>query len=206
MSEKFKKITLKQQGRFGDVREFLLVNKNELKIGHKSRIAVKTYMVHLLSLSEKSHTRLHFSKLWLTTALIFSVLVVSYYYNKDKFVENLGSTFDLLIVLGLGISILICLIMLLLNISVRRVFVSKVAKVPLFEVLVNRPDKKSYKDFTSQLKATIDEARRFWKPRDEQQNAGELRMLRRLSEEGIINMKVYTQAKNKLFKKENKKS
>ena len=80
-----------------------------------------------------------------------------------------------------------------------RVFVSRLARVRLFDIHIGKPNHRAYKSFLGKLNQSLTKARQFWNLKPEHQVAGEMRMLRRLSEEGVIKQSDYENAKKKLF-------
>jgi len=71
--------------------------------------------------------------------------------------------------------------------------------VPLFDILVGKPDTHSYKNFLDTFDGYLQKAQSHHELRIDQQIAGEISMLRRLANEGVISHKVYEGAKDKLF-------
>jgi hypothetical protein len=104
------------------------------------------------------------------------------------------------------VGIVLGFILVAVNFYRVRVFYSRNAAIPLFDLYINKPDYRAYKAFIEQLNLYIDKTRAFWSLKLEQQIAGEMRMLRRLASEGIISQRDYDQAKTRLFGISNKKS
>jgi len=197
--------SLEQQGRLGPVRQFQVVNGKEVRISIKSKPKPQTYAVHLLALADKGHLRLHIAWHWLML-LSFCLLALLGYYLAKSIFDFSFYAYEFSFVAGVGLIGLLALVLFVLNISRKRVFVSRYAKVNLFEVLINNPDYRSYKFFIDTLSGQLQKARRFWDLKPEHQIAGEMRMLRRLASQGIITQGIYNQAKDKLFSLSDKKS
>lgn len=195
--------TLKQQGKLGYTREYQLYNERELRINLLAGARKSSYMVHLLALADKSKSRFHISLPWLWCALISAALLAIYWIVR-QFVTIDSGIYEFAIVLACLLGIILGSVMLVLNFSRRRVFYSRTAKVPLFDILINKPDKRTYKSFLDTLESCTQKARDFYNLKPDQQIAGEMRMLRRLATEGIISQSVYDNAKDKLFKISNK--
>ena len=197
--------SLEQQGRLGPVRQFQIVNGKEIRITIRSKPKPQTYAVHLLALADKGHLRLHIAWRWLILLTICLLSLLGYYLGESIFGFS-SSAYEFSFVAGFGLTGLLALILFILNISRKRVFVSRYAKVNLFEILISNPDYRSYKSFIDTMAGYLQKARRFWDLKPEHQIAGEMRMLRRLASQGVITQSVYDQAKNKLFSLSDNKS
>lgn len=86
-------------------------------------------------------------------------------------------------------------------VGTRRVyrFVSEFSRVPLVEVQVGRPDKESCEEFVAALEEAVIAARAGSGLSRDNQLAGELRMLRRLQNEGVVASAVYEDSKSALL-------
>ncbi|VAW93291.1 hypothetical protein MNBD_GAMMA21-943 [hydrothermal vent metagenome] len=200
-----KNASLEQQGRLGPVRQFQIVNGKEIRIKIKNKARQQSYAVQLLALADKGHLRIHIAWHWLILIVICGLSLIGYYLGKVIFEFSLAA-YEFSITAGLGLTGLLALVLFLLNISRKRVFVSRYAKVDLFEILISNPDYRSYKTFLDTLSGNLQKARQFWDLKPEHQIAGEMRMLRRLASQGIITESVYQKAKDKLFSMSDKKS
>ena len=190
--------SLQQQGRFGLAQKFQIVNGKEVRISIGAKTKQKVYSVHLLALADESNSKLHIAKGWL---YLFSATVLTlllYYLAKSAFKFTLGFNERLFIVV-ISLIAFIALVMIVLNTSRRKMFYSRYAKVNLFELVCANPDKHSYDNFLATLHKTLQEARDTWGLKPSQQIAGEMRMLRRLANEGIIPQGRYESAKEKLL-------
>ncbi len=197
--------SLEQQGRLGPLRQFQIVNGKEIRISINSKPKPQTYAVHLLALADKGYLRLHIAWRWLVLLIVSAFILAGYYLGKAIWGYSLSS-YEFSFVAGVSLTGLLALILFILNISRKRVFVSRYAKVSLFEILISNPDYRSYKSFIDSLSGYLQKARRFWDLKPEHQIAGEMRMLRRLASQGVITQGVYNQAKDKLFSMSDKKS
>jgi len=197
--------TLQQQGYLGQVREFQIVNGKELRIIHGSGARQRVYLVHLLALADKSRLRFNIAWGWFYLALgcLLGLIVLLLATRLFAF-DNALLEFSIIAVLVLGI--ILGIILVSINFYRSRVFYSRHAAIPLFDLYINKPDYKTYKAFIAQLDAFIDKTRAFWNLKLDQQIAGEMRMLRRLANEGVIAQRDYDRAKSRLFGVSNKKS
>lgn len=197
--------SLTQQGLLGQSREYQIQNGSQLKIAIVSKLRNKVYQVHLLALADKSKVRLHVAWPWFWCMLV-SLLGIPGYLQLKKMLGLPAGIHEFAVLALFGVGLLLGLVMLILNFSRRRVFYSRFARVPLFDILISKPNKRAYKHFLDALNACLKKEREFRDLRDDQQIAGETRMLRRLASEGIISKGDYERARNKLLAASNKAS
>ena len=194
---------LRQQGSYGQQREYQIVKGRHIRVAVGSKTKHKIFNVPILALAEKSKPRVHIAWAWFWLAAIGLVAIPIYLLIKNK----LGSDtriLDFVILAALVAAALIGLVMLARNFSRKRVFFTAYSKVPLFDILIGKPDSQSYKNFLDTLESYLHQNRNDWNLKTDQQIAGEIRMLRRLAGEGIISQKVYEAAKDRLFSISNK--
>lgn len=195
--------TLRQQGSYGHQREYQIINGQHIRIAIGKKGKLKSFAIPMLALAGKSKSRLHIAWAWFWLA-IGGVAAIPVYLSLKDIVGLKTQGLDFPVIAGLVVMALIGLLMVGINFSRKRVYFTVYSKVPLLEILVGKPDSSSYKNFLKALDGYIQHARTHWELRDEQQVAGELRMLRRLASEGVISQKVYEQAKDKMFVVNNK--
>jgi hypothetical protein len=190
--------TLQQQSRVEAPRELQIVDGKEIRINIGNPPRQRTYSVQLLALADKSLIRLHIAWGWLGLFLVSVVALVGYWLSRSAFGFSLAA-YEFSYVAGFSLAAILAIAMFILKLSRKRVFVSRLAKVKLFEVLIGNPNNRAYKSFLDQINHSLKEARQFWNLKQEHQVAGEMRMLRRLSEEGVIKQADYEKAKKYLF-------
>jgi len=189
---------LRQQGNYGQQREYQIVNGRNIRIAIGSKAKFKVFNVPMLALAEKSKARLHIAWAWFWLAVSGLVAIPVYLAIKT----GLGlkaQPLDFAIMSALVVMALVGFVMLGLNFSRKRVFFTAYSKVPLFDILIGKPDHQSYKQFLKVFESFMQKTRSEWNLKAEQQIAGEVRMLRRLASEGVVSQKVYEAAKDKLF-------
>lgn len=76
---------------------------------------------------------------------------------------------------------------------------SQNAGVPIIELIVNKPSKEQFLSFIDYVEHRIKEYRLHMNIAEDKQLIGEMKMLRRLSDTGVISKKSYESAKSKLF-------
>lgn len=196
---------LRQQGCYGQLREYQIVNGKNIRvaIGNKSRN--KVYDVPMLALAHKGKTRAQIAWAWLWLALV-ALLAIPAYLTVKTHLGLKAQILDIAILVVLALAVLLGLVMLVMNFARRRVYFTEYSKVPLFDILIGKPDNKSFKEFLDVLDSYLQKTRSEWNLKPEQQIAGEIRMLRRLATEGVISQKIYEEAKDKLFSRTNKTS
>ncbi|UCE89388.1 MAG: hypothetical protein JSW10_00665 [Pseudomonadota bacterium] len=91
------------------------------------------------------------------------------------------------------------LVMFLLGTRRVQRFVSEFARVPMVDLQVGRPDKENYAGFVEALQEAIVAARANSGLSRENHLAGELRMLRRLQNEGVVPEATYEESKSALL-------
>ena len=96
---------------------------------------------------------------------------------------------------------MVCLIVFFKLSHGKYVFKSRHAKVPLLDVWTGQPSGKAVKAFVKLLEQRIENAHNHMNLTKEQQITGEIKMLRRLMEENIIQNADYEQARARLMKK-----
>lgn len=197
--------TLQQQGKLGQVREYQIVNGKELRIIQGTGAKQRVYLVHLLALADKSKLRFHIAWGWFYLALA-SLLGLVTFMVVSNFMTIGSAMIEFAVIAGFVLGIILGLILVAVNFYRIRVFYSRNASIPLFDLYINKPDYRSYKAFLDKLKSYIEKTRAFWNLKLEQQIAGEMRMLRRLASEGVISQRDYDNAKARLFGISNRKS
>ncbi len=197
--------TLRQQSRLGQTREYHIIDDKEIRIVLSGKLKQKTVTLSLLALGEKSSYHIHFVWGWLFAALLVAAGLPGYFFAKQEFGFNIGIDESILVVL-IAVIALICAVMFVFMLSRKRVFYSRNSHIPLFDIKVNNPTRRDYHQFLDLLNSYINKTRQFRQLSLEQQMAGELRMIRRLVSEDILNQRDYDRAKDRLFRLNNKKS
>jgi len=121
--------SLTQQGLLGQLREYQIQNGVQLKIAIGSKQRHKVYQVHLLALDSKSRVRLHIAWPWFWCLLV-SLLGIPAYFMLKKYLGFTAGIHEFAILALLSLGILLGLVMLILKFSWRRVFYSRLARVP----------------------------------------------------------------------------
>lgn len=189
---------LRQEGSYGQQREYQIVNGRNIRVAMGNKSRHKIFNVPMLALAEETKTHFHIAWAWLWLALCGGLAIPVYLLIKRQLDLN-TRILDFAVLGGLVMAALLGIVMLAMSFSRKQVFFTAYSKVPLFDILIGKPDHQSYKEFLSLLDSYLSKTRSEWKLKPEQQIAGEIRMLRRLANEGVITQKIYAEAKDKLF-------
>jgi len=192
-------INYSQVDRFKRERLFEVFNKHFLRISSKSNKQHQEYTVDLIALSPEGKRVTFIAWEWLGLAVLFLLASASSVYY-------MASHFDLEHGLYLVPVMVVCLLLsgasiyrLLYTLERKYVFGTNYAAYPLVEILIDKPDKKEFDAFIEALRDRICEVANTNKiPKDSLQ-AGEMKMLRRLSEKNILSFDAYEVAKAKIF-------
>lgn len=196
---------LVQLSRFTGTREYAIAEGKELRIRIQGKFKQQNIAISLLALGEKSSYHIHFVWRWLVLAVL-SGLLLGGYFLADSIYGFTTSLYNFAVVALTGVLILLGLVLFVINISRKRVFYARNSHIALFDILVNNPHAREYRIFLADLQGYITKAREFWSLKPEQQLAGELRMIRRLVSEGVLEQAQYDLAKERLFRASNKQS
>jgi len=190
-------LSLKQRNVHGVDVMVKLLDGRELHISNNT--AKNDFSVDILSLTEKSEARFYIAWKWLmlsATIFIFSLLllkILPHYLN-----DNQNLYLGMVILFGF-LAVVLSMIKFFLITSRQQVFYSRNAHVPILSLRKNQPSKKEFKKFIEQLENRIKKFRKHMNIDEEKQLTGEMKMLRRLSDDGVISKSDYEAAKNKLF-------
>ena len=190
---------LKQRNVSGCNIQIKLVDGRELQVFSKGKKSEKSYSVDILSLQDESKKVVLIAWKWLLYSLGFFLLTLLLLKVLPD-VLNTDKNLYLGIVLTIGmIGSLISLILFFKKTSKKQIFYSRNANVPIVILGAGNPSKKSLSVFVSGIEKRIKKFRSHMELDSEKQLTGEMKMLRRLSDEGVISKKDYENAKSKLF-------
>ena len=192
--------TIFQKRTWKGINHLTLREGRNLKVQQSSKLKSVSYMIDLIALDKKSRRVYSLAWGWFLTAVIFSLLsYISIQY--PDLLNGVGQYYSL----GLTVLVIICtmgcFIFFWLSSSRKQVFYSRHGKVPLFEVWVGQPTGKAFRAYVKLLKEHIQQIQERSSLSEEQQLTGEIKMLRRLVDENVVNKAVYEKTKARLFKK-----
>ena len=175
-----------------------LLNGRELHVEKKAKPNRTKYIIDLLALEDESKQKTVLGWKWFVAGIAAVLLMIACL----NFLPILNeSTFYLvatyIVGLGLGAG---CFFKAYKKTSRKQFFHSRNANVPLVELAINNPSKKEFSAFIKKVEEHILSSRDGLRISMNNQLAGEMKMLRRLSEEGIVSSTVYKKAQAELLK------
>jgi len=176
-----------------------LIDGRELQFLSEGKKSELNYSVDILSLQVKSKKIFFIAWKWLFGSIIFFLLtLLSLKILPDYLAENKNIYLSIALLIGM-IGGLFCAIRFWKSTSVKQVFYSRKAHVPIIILSVGKPSKKIFLSFINSVEKRIKQFSSHMDLSKERQLTGEMRMLRRLSDIGFISKKSYEKAKAKLF-------
>jgi len=192
-------LVLKQHNSLGLGSQIKLLDGRELQVISKNKKKQKSFSVDLLSLQDKSKAVVVIAWKWVAVAISF--LLVTLLFMKilpDYLTDNKNLYLGIILFAGL-IGCILSFIQFWKYSYRKKIFYSKNAHVPIIELFVGKPSKKIFSEFISEVESQIKSFSKRVKITEEKLLIGEMKMLRRLSDNGIISKKMYEVAKIKLF-------
>ncbi len=190
---------LKQRNVSGCNIQIKLVDGRELQVLSKGKKSEKSYSVDILSLQDESKKVALIAWKWLFYSLGFFLIMLLLLKVLPGFL-NTDKNLYLGIVLAVGvIGSLTSFILFWKKSSKKQIFYSRKANVPVVILGAGNPSNKLLSDFVAGIETRIKKFRSHMDIDDEKQLTGEMKMLRRLSDNGVISKKDYEKAKTKLF-------
>ncbi len=192
-------ISLKQKTPLGVDVQIKLVDGREIQVATRNKKSKQAYSVDILSLKDKSKSTFSIAWKWLIWSVSFLVVmllmlkILPAYLGEDK---NLY--LGMILISGLAGSIL-SLFLFWKYSSKDQIFYSRNAHVPIIILATGKPTKKEFSLFINALEKRIKNFRQHMDIADDKQLTGEIKMLRRLSDDGVISKKHYESAKSKLL-------
>jgi hypothetical protein len=187
---------LTQRGKFGQQRRFEFIGGSRLRVSERSRRKSRSYVIDVIAIDPISHSSLQVPWNWLglviggLTAALIGWLVLA----------PGGAALMAVLVLS-AVAVAAGVVMTVRGTSKRRRFVSCHARLPLLDLEVDLPDRKRFNSFLVKLQKRITAAHQQRDMEDSQHVAGEMRMLRRLTEAGVFEQDVYERARTHLLGK-----
>ena len=176
-----------------------LIDGRELQISSKGKKSEKSYSVDILSLQDESQKVILIAWKWLIYSVSFFLIMLILLKVLPGFLTA-DKNLYLGIVLATGlIGSVISFILFWKKTSKKQIFHSRNAHVPIVILSSGNPSIKSLSDFIDVIEKRIKKFRSHMDVSEEKQLTGEMKMLRRLSDAGVISKKDYENAKTKLF-------
>ncbi|VAX01368.1 hypothetical protein MNBD_GAMMA22-1929 [hydrothermal vent metagenome] len=164
----------------------------------KSRGKTK-FDIDLIALSPDSHTRINLAWHWMVAMMITLAVIVATLAASQFITNNIILEYKKYFLLLVVMLFIIFTILFLVFSNRKRIFTTRHSKLPIVEILISNPNKSSYKSFIDGLENEIIISCQNRQLNQKQQRAGELKTLRRLSEQGFISKADYEQSKQILL-------
>ena len=192
-------VVLKQRDNRGFNLQIKLVDGRELQVLTNNKKAEKSYSIDILSLQDKSKRTLFIAWKWLMASIGWLLIMLLALKFLPLFLqENRNLYLALVLVIGLTGS-LYSFILFLIRTELQQIFYSRNGHVPIIILKVGKPSKQKFTYFINAVEARVKKFRKHMNLDEEKQLTGEMKMLRRLSDDGIISKVNYEKAKAKLF-------
>ncbi len=192
------KISLTQSDLLDRVQYLELNGDDKLRIVRKTRRHQYDYSISLKGISTESTRHVHRPWKWLGLALALLALSALYTWSTQFFSGVFANYWWSGLLLGISASAL-CLGVFLVKMEHKQVYLSPFARVPVLELLLNKPNRKTYQQFIAAFNAAVSSAQETRLGKDKRL-AGELKMLRRLRDQGVLESSHYDKAKAIIFK------
>lgn len=188
-------------------REFLSGERRfEIKDGRYLFVVINklkkntAYQLDLVALKPKSIIRINIAWSWLLAAAVIILISYTALEILPQYIDVNLENYAFPIRLGSASLAVIFLILFVVTSCRERVFVASNTNFPLVRLLIGKPNRKAYNTFLRHLENRIKALSEHLQLNNQQQLAGELRMIRRLSKIGVISEKEYKRFKSKLMK------
>jgi len=192
-------VVLKQRNSLGFDIQIKLVDGRELQVVSKGKKIKQTYSVDILSLQDKSKKIFFIAWKWLLAGIslfLFTLLMLKVL--PSYLAENKNLYLGIILFTGVLGGVL-CFVQFWKHTSKKQIFYSRNAHVPIIELNAGKPSKESFFAFINAIEQRIKKFRDHMNIAEDKQLIGEMKMLRRLSDDGVISKKEYENAKAKLF-------
>ena len=191
-------LMLSQKGKANEERRFELKAGRELHVVHKTQGQNNKYGLSVLALHDQGRRVYEYKKRWLVLGLVFVTAMLAFPFSANFLPTHL-EPYSLYILIGMFCSALLFFMLLVNTFKRRYIFYSIYTNLPLVELWINRPSRKDFQSFVTELENSIRQHKQSMKIAYDKQLAGELRTLRRVSEAGMLSQSVYLAAKAKLL-------
>ena len=194
-------IEIHQEWAQGSGIKIQLKKQRELRVEKHSKRGSTKYTIDLLALGDKSKQKVILGWQWFVAGLAAIFLMIACL-NFLPILEESTLYQAATYVLGLGLGAA-CFFMAVKGTSRKQIFFSRKANIPLVELVINNPSKNEFNSFIKLVEKCIGSSREGLNISMNNQLAGEMKMIRRLSEEGVVSPSVYKKAKDVLMKMHN---
>lgn len=174
-----------------------LFRERELKIEDATKRKTVSYKIDIVALNDESQKMTSWGWRWFVVGVVAVLAAMLIPSLMQSFSNNL--LFKILFyIVGLGVAAG-CFYMGWRATSTKQIFFSRNSNVPLVELYFNMPSKEEFDAFVGELEQCISNVQQQMDLTLQDQLAGEMKMLRRLSKEDVIGAEVYAKAKDDLL-------
>ena len=192
-------VALNQQDRTGTNLQIKLVDGRQLQVYRKEKKLEQTYSIDILSLQDKSKSVFSIAWKWLIASISFFVIMLLLLKLLPAYLGADKNLYLGIILLAGIVGSFVCFSQFLKKTSKKHIFYTRMAHVPIIILSAGKPSKNTFITFVNAIEKRIKKFRDHMDIDDDKQLTGEIKMLRRLSDNGVITKKVYENAKAKLF-------
>ena len=198
-----KEISLTQKDVDGTNVQIKLIEGRELQVVKTGKKIKHHYSIDILSLKDASKKTLSIAWKWLFFTIIILILTILLVKILPQYIpETIGKNRKhipgIILMSGLIVT-LFCFYKFFRRTGRKQVLYSRNANIPIIALHIGKPSKKAFTDFMISLEIRIKQFRKHMNVPMDKQLTGEMKMLRRLADEGIIKKGQYEKAKSKLF-------
>lgn len=185
----------------------LFYGKTNFKIKQGSHISIELtrsrtkikFDIDLIALSPDSRIEVTLAWRWMIAMMVSLVAIVIVMAISQFISDKVILSYTQYFIAVLVFLFFIFTSLFLVFSSRKRIFMTRHAKLPVIEFLISNPNKKLYNSFIDGLENEIIITAENRQLNQKQQRAGELKTLRRLSEQGIITKNEYKESKYTLL-------
>lgn len=192
-------LVLSQRDNLGFNLQIKLVDGRELQVLKTGRKKEQRYSIDILALQENSKKVFFIAWKWLVASTgIFLVTLLLLKFLPQLLGENRNLYLGIILFVGLTASIF-SFTRFWKYTSRKQVFRSRNAHIPVIAFSIGKPSKHVFSEFITSLENRISKFGKHMDLAMDKQLTGEMKMLRRLADAGIISKADYEKAKAKLF-------
>lgn len=174
-----------------------LLKERELNVRDATKRNTIKYSIDIVALNAESQRITTWGWRWFVVGMVVILVTILADFLLPVLSENI---FYKILVSSVGVGIGIgCFFLAWKTTSVKQVFFSRNANVPLVELFVSQPSKNEFNNFVEKMQHCIQDVQQQMDLSLQNQLAGEMKMLRRLSEAGVLSAMVYKTAKDDLL-------
>lgn len=175
------------------------LDNRTLRIDTQHNNRTTSYRIDVIALKEQPQRSLVIAWPWLIAAVVLTGLLLEEI--QWQFLFPVESWVSLAAKVAIGILSIACLALFIKFTYSKHLFKTRHAKVPLVEIWAGTPSRKAVNNFIKLMEHRIEKAHSHMNLSNDQQLTGEMKMLRRLVEEGILQQSKYDAARDRLMKK-----